>query len=83
MKNYSALSDANVVAEVDRYITIPGQATAYKIGQLKLLELRKRVKKALKDKFDIRTFHSQLLSYGSLPLTLIEEEIERDFNLKK
>lgn len=62
--------------EINRYITWPGQACAYKIGELKILELRDRAKQELGDKFDIKEFHSVVLGYGSLPLEVLEQVIE-------
>ncbi len=61
--------------EIDRYIVWPGQALAYKVGQLKFLELRAKAKTELQDKFDIREFHDQVLSGGALPLTLLENRM--------
>ncbi len=62
--------------EVDRYIAMPGQALAYKIGQLKILALRTKAEKALGEKFDIRVFHDELLSDGALPLDLLEAKMD-------
>ncbi len=56
---------------------MPSQATAYKVGMLKILELRQKAKKSLGDKFDIRQFHEVLLSNGSVPLDLLEELVDR------
>jgi uncharacterized protein (DUF885 family) len=64
-----------ITSEVDRYIAIPGQALAYKIGQLKILELRSLAEKELGPKFDIREFHDAVLRNGSIPLDLLEEQI--------
>jgi uncharacterized protein (DUF885 family) len=64
-----------VNTEINRYITWPGQALAYKIGELKILELRRKAEKELGDKFDIRTFHDLVLSHGSVTLTLLESMV--------
>ena len=64
-----------IAAEIDRYIVWPGQALAYKIGQLKISELRANAKKALGDKFDIRDFHDELLKDGALPLDQLEAKM--------
>lgn len=76
MAENSGLSMNNIVAEVDRYITWPGQALAYKTGELKIRELRARAEKALGDKFDIRSFHDTLLANGAVPLSVLEEIID-------
>jgi uncharacterized protein (DUF885 family) len=73
----SATSDARRIAETERYIAIPGQAVAYKIGQLKISELRERAERDLGDRFDVRKFHTAVLADGALPLDVLEAKIER------
>ena len=75
MVENTAKQEQEVIAEIDRYIVWPGQALAYKIGQLKISELRARAKQALGDKFDIRDFHDGLLKDGALPLDQLEAKI--------
>jgi len=70
-------SEADITAEVERYMAIPGQALAYKIGQMKILELRARAEKELGSKFSIKAFHDEVLINGCLPLEIFEKEVDR------
>ena len=76
MLDNSGVSETEATSEVERYIAIPGQALAYKIGQLKILELRARAEQALGPRFDLREFHAQVLMTGALPLTVLERKID-------
>ena len=62
--------------EIDRYILWPGQACAYKVGELKILELREKAKKELKNKFDLKEFHKVILENGAVPLYLLEDIVD-------
>ncbi|WP_444994075.1 DUF885 domain-containing protein [Aliikangiella sp. IMCC44359] len=77
LEENSALSTHNIRTEVDRYISWPGQALSYKLGELKILELRQRAEKLLGNQFDLRLFHDELLKNGSIPLAVLEQQIDR------
>lgn len=74
--DHSSVDETNVQSEVDRYIAWPGQALGYKMGQLKLLELRDRAQKALGPKFDIRKFHDEVIDSGALPLDVLDKRVD-------
>mgnify|MGYP001829146998 CR=1 FL=1 len=73
----AAKTEQDIINEIDRYISWPGQALAYKIGQLKMLELRERAEQALGDDYDDRAFHDELLGGGALPLEVLETRMNR------
>jgi uncharacterized protein (DUF885 family) len=75
-----AESQESVIAEIERYMATPGQALSYKIGQLKIRELRTKAETKLGSRFSITAFHNQVLNSGSLPLVLLEEKIDKWIN---
>ncbi len=76
-RDSSAADEPTIQAEIDRYIAWPAQSLSYKIGQLKIRELRERAKQRLGQRFDLRTFHDEILSGGNLPLDMLETRINR------
>jgi uncharacterized protein (DUF885 family) len=76
MRNTTGLDDGTVTAEVERYMAVPGQACAYKVGQLKILELRDKARAALGPKFELKEFHAVVLESGPMPLTILEQQID-------
>jgi uncharacterized protein (DUF885 family) len=77
LRDVAGLREPVAVAETDRYISWPGQALAYKIGELKIIELRDRARAQLGDRFDLRAFHNAVLDDGALPLATLEQKIDR------
>ena len=76
----TGMSDTEVRVEIERYIVWPAQATSYKMGMLKILELRQKAKDALGEKFDIRKFHTIVLDQGIVPLFILEDIIDEWIN---
>jgi uncharacterized protein (DUF885 family) len=77
LRNNTASSEQDIVSEVDRYIAWPGQALAYKMGELKIREVRAKAEKRMKQRFDIRKFHDELLNDGALPLDILQAKMDR------
>ena len=76
MLDNTGMVETDVVAEIERYFVAPGQALGYKVGMIKILELREKAKKELGDKFDIRQFHNVVLKTGALPMVLLERTVD-------
>ena len=83
MMENTGLPEADVVIEIERYLVMPGQALAYKVGMMKILELRERAKTALGAKFDIRDFHDEVLKNGAMPLDVLQQVIDAYIAKKK
>lgn len=77
MASNTSLSAGNIRAEIDRYISWPGQALAYKLGELQIWEMRRKAERLLGDRFDLRQFHDVILSNGALPMALLDSVVER------
>lgn len=77
MVDNSAMSRADAEAEVDRYMAIPGQALAYKVGEMKIAQLREQAQRELGPRFDVRAFHTEVLKDGSVPLDILQDKIQR------
>lgn len=80
MMENSSISETEAAAEIERYIAWPGQALSYKIGQLKISEMRAKAENKLGSKFDIKAFHNEILKDGALPLDVLDIKIDEWIN---
>ena len=76
MYENSAVAEARAVSEAERFMAIPAQALAYKVGQLKMRAIRDEAEKRLGDKFDVKAFHTEVLKDGAMPLSMLETKID-------
>ena len=76
MLDNTGMTESDVIAEIERYFVLPGQATAYKVGMTKILELREKAKQTLGDRYDVRDFHQAVLNNGSVPLNILEQLVD-------
>jgi len=83
MQHNTGMARKDVITEIDRYIVLPGQACAYKVGEIALLKLRRKAKKALGKQFNLKAFHTQLLKNGAVPLIFLERIIDAYINKEK
>src|SRR5690606_34140089 len=83
MLDNNPMTEADATKEVERYLDLPGQALSYKIGMIKILDLRDKAQKALGPKFDIRDFHDVVLKNGAVPLPILEELVDSYIAAKK
>ncbi|MEW6717125.1 MAG: DUF885 domain-containing protein [Chloroflexota bacterium] len=83
MREHSGITQESVVSEVERYFVMPGQACAYKIGEIKILELRDKARRELGERFDLRKFHNVVLRNGSMPLTVLEQVVDEYIQTEK
>ncbi|GAC15018.1 DUF885 domain-containing protein [Aliiglaciecola lipolytica] len=82
MLNNTGIAESDVVSEIERYIVMPGQATSYKVGMMKILELREKAKAALGDKFDLSEYHDVVLKNGAVPLDILERLVDQYIQTK-
>jgi uncharacterized protein (DUF885 family) len=83
MLDNTGLPEGEVVAEIERYIVDPGQACAYKVGQLKILELRDKAKKELGNQFNLKDFHDVVLQNGAMPLEILQQQVDNYIATKR